>query len=72
MKIDKNMLQQLAALDDTALSAAIRMIAASAGIDLSKTALDPSGLAALRTAMRGASEEDLESAKRIFDGYTKS
>ena len=72
MKFDKSMLQQLAGLDDNALRTAIRMIAASSGIDLGNTALDPEKLAALRTAMRGATEEDLANAKRIFDGYSGS
>ena len=72
MKFDKSMLQQLAGLDDNALRAAIRMIAASSGIDLGNAPLDPEKLAALRSAMRGATEEGLASAKRIFDGYSGS
>lgn len=70
MKIDKNMLDRLADLDDRSLSAAIRMIAASSGIDLGDTKLDPASLNALRTAMRGATDEDIANAKSIFEGYS--
>ncbi len=71
MNIDKNMLSQLANLDDKALLSSIRMIAAASGIDLSGTSLDASQLNALRSAMRGATDADLEYAKNIFKGYKK-
>ena len=70
LKIDKKLLDQLADLDDKSLSAAIRMIAASSGVDLGNTKLDPASLAALRAAMRGATDEDLANAKSIFEGYS--
>ncbi len=71
MKIDKNLLDQLANLDDASLSAAIRMIAASSGMDLGGTTFDANSLAALRSAMRGATDADIANAKRIFEGYSK-
>lgn len=71
MKIDKTLLQQLASLDDNALSSAIRMIAASSGMPLGEQSFDPASLAALRAAMRGATDADLASAKRILEGYQK-
>lgn len=70
MKIDKKLLDQLANLDDNSLSAAIRMIAASSGVNLGDTKLDPASLNALRSAMRGATDEDIANAKNIFDGYS--
>ena len=70
LKIDKNLLDQLANLDDTSLSAAVRMIAASSGVSLGDTKLDPASLNALRTAMRGATDEDIANAKSIFEGYS--
>ena len=69
MNIDKNLLNQLANLDDKALSAAIRMFAASGGIDIGNGPLDKSGLEALRVAMRGATDDDLAKAKKLFEGY---
>ncbi len=69
LKIDKNLLDQLAGLDDKSLSAAIRMIAASSGVDLGDAKFDAASLAALRSAMRSATDEDLANAKSIFEGY---
>ncbi|MBQ5389922.1 MAG: hypothetical protein IIU58_03350 [Clostridia bacterium] len=71
MKIDKNLLEQLANLDDRSLTAAIRMIAASSGMDLSGTSFDRAGLDALRNAMRGATDADIANAKSILEGYSK-
>ena len=71
LNIDKNLLSQLANLDDKSLMAAIRMVAMSGGIDLGDEPLDAARLNALRTAMRGATEEDLANAKKLFDGYKK-
>ncbi|MBQ4556227.1 MAG: hypothetical protein IJA60_01085 [Clostridia bacterium] len=71
MNIDKNMLASLANLDDKTLISSIRMIAAASGIDLSETKFEKGQLDALRTAMRGATDKDIENAKRIFEGYTK-
>ena len=70
LKIDKNLLDQLANLDDKSLSAAIRMIAASSGVSLGDTKFDAASLDALRSAMRGATDEDLANAKNIFEGYS--
>ena len=72
MKIDKNLLAQLASLDDKSLVGAIKMIAAASGVDIGSTSFDPSQLEALRRAMRGATDEDIADAKRIFEGYRKN
>lgn len=71
MNIDKNLLSQLAGLDDKSLIAAIRMFAASGGIDIGNAPLDKSRLDALRAAMRGATDEDVANAKKLFEGYKK-
>ncbi len=71
MNIDKNLLSQLANLDDKSLMAAIRMVAMSGGIDLGNEPLNAERLNALRTAMRGATDGDLANAKKLFDGYKK-
>ncbi len=69
MNIDKNMLQSLASLDDAALSAAIRMIAASSGLHLGNAEFSKTTLDALRSALRGANEADIAKAKQIFEGF---
>ena len=43
---------------------------ATSGVNLGDTKLDPASLNALRTAMRGATDEDIANAKNIFDGYS--
>lgn len=70
MNIDKNLLSQLANLDDKSLAAAVRMFAASSGIPIGDN-LDKAGLDALRAAFRSATDEDVENAKRIFEEYKK-
>lgn len=68
MQIDKSMLNTLASLDDATLSAAIRMIASSSGLNMGNLQLDAKSLEALRTVMRGATDADIANAKRIFEG----
>ncbi len=69
MNIDKNILSSFAALDDEALLSAIKMIAASSGVDIGSTDFDPAQLNALRSAMRGATDEDIAMVKNLFDGF---
>lgn len=71
MNIDKNLLSSLASLDDKSLVAAIKMFAASGGLDIGNASLDKERLDALRSAMRGATDADLENAKKLFEGYKK-
>ncbi len=71
MNIDKNLLSQLANLDDRSLMAAIRMVALSGGVNIGNETFDKARLDALRTAMRGATDEDLANAKKLFEGYKK-
>ncbi len=69
MQMDKNTLASLASLDDASLSAAIRMLAASAGLSLGEGEFAKSTLDALRTALRGATDADIAKAKQIFEGF---
>lgn len=67
MNIDKNLLLQLANLDDNALLCAVRMFASKGGISLGE--IDKGSLEKLRSALRGASDDDIANAKRIFEEY---
>ena len=69
MNIDKNMLQSLASLDDAALTAAIRMIASSSGLELGNAEFSSAALSALRSALRGADDADIAKAQKIFEGF---
>ncbi|MBE6680155.1 MAG: hypothetical protein E7598_06500 [Ruminococcaceae bacterium] len=72
MNIDKNLLSQLANLDDKSLTAAIRMVAMSGGVNIGNEPFSKERLDALRAAMRGATDDDLANAKKLFEGYKKS
>lgn len=71
MNIDKNLLETLAGLDDATLTASIRAIAAASGVDLTGARFDKAQLDALRTAMHGATDADIDRAKDILKGYRK-
>lgn len=71
MKIDKNMIAKLAALDDASLMDSIRMIAAASGIDIGTVTFDQAQITALRQAMLGATDDDIAHAKDILEGYRK-
>ncbi len=69
MNIDKNILSSFAALDDGALLSAIKMIAASSGVDIGDISFDKAQLDALRSAMRTATDEDISMMKNLFSDY---
>ena len=71
MNIDKNLLETLAGLDDATLVASIRAIAAASGVDLTGARFDKAQLDALRTAMHGSTDADIDRAKDILKGYRK-
>ena len=71
MNIDKNLLETLAGLDDATLVASIRAIAAASGVDLTGARFDKAQLDALRTAMHGATDADIDRAKDILKGSRK-
>lgn len=71
MNIDKNLLETLAGLDDATLVASIRAIAAASGVDLTGARFDKAQLDALRAAMHGATDADIDRAKDILKGYRK-
>lgn len=71
MNIDKNLLETLAGLDDATLTASIRAIAAASGVDLTGASFDKAQLDALRAAMHGATDADIDRAKDILKGYRK-
>ena len=71
MKIDPNFLRSLADRDDAALTRTVQSIAAASGLDLAGVQFEKSKLDALRIALRGATDADLEKAKSILTGYKK-
>ena len=59
MKLDRNAVNRLLALNDAQLSALIRRLAGENGIDLAGIAIRPDDIASVRRALQMASDEDI-------------
>ena len=59
MQLDRKTLQKLLSLNDEQLTAVIRTLADSSGLDLSEFNIRPDDINSIRTALSGATEEDL-------------
>ena len=66
MMLDKRALERLLALDDAALTAVIRQLAASAGVDTSNLQFSNAELANIRRALSLATEGDTSDASEII------
>ena len=62
MTLDRNAVEKLLALNDRQLALVIKKLMAEAGLDPAMVQLTPSGIAALRTALSMATDEDLKHA----------
>lgn len=59
MQLDKRTLQKMLSLSDEQLTAVIRTLAESSGLDLSSFNIRPDDINSIRTALSGATDEDL-------------
>jgi hypothetical protein len=59
MQLDRKTLQKLLSLNDEQLTTVIRTLAESSGLDLSEFNIRPDDINSIRTALSGATEEDL-------------
>ena len=59
VKLDRNAVNRLLALNDAQLSALIRRLAGENGIDLAGIAIRPDDIASVRRALQMASDEDI-------------
>ncbi len=66
MQIDRRALDGLLALNDAQLMALINKLAADSGIDPAEFNIDPTSISSIRSALSGASDEDL---KRVVSQY---
>ncbi len=62
MKLDKNAVRRLLALNDAQLQAVIVRLAGENGIDLAGLSIRPSDIAGVRRALEMATDEDIERA----------
>lgn len=62
MKLDRNSINALLALDDEQLKAIIRGLAARSGVDLGSLNISEQDIAGVRQALRAATDEDIARA----------
>lgn len=62
MKLDRNSINALLALDDEQLKAIIRGLAARSGVDLGNLNISEQDIAGVRQALRTATDEDIARA----------
>ena len=66
MQIDRDSIDKLLTLNDRQLKLIIQRLASESGIDPAQFNIDPKSIASIRSALSGASDEDL---KRIAEQY---
>ena len=66
MQIDRASLEKLLTLNDRQLMGVISRLVAQSGIDPAEFSIDPKDIQSIRSALRGASDEDLQ---RIAEQY---
>ena len=62
MQLDKRTLQKMLSLNDEQLTAVIRTLAENSGLDLAGFNIRPDDINSIRTALSGATDEDLARA----------
>lgn len=70
MQIDRKALEGLLSLNDRQLMAIINRLASQSGIDPSEYNIDPNSVSSIRSAIRGASDEDLNKIVAQFQENT--
>ena len=71
MKLDRNAVNRLLALNDAQLSALIRRLAGENGIDLAGIAIRPDDIASVRRALQVASDEDIGLAAQQIEAMRR-
>ena len=66
MQIDREALNKLLNLNDRQLKTIMQRLAAESGIDPAQFNIDPNSIESIRTALRTASDEDLQ---RVAEQY---
>jgi hypothetical protein len=67
MKLDRNAVRRLLALNDTQLQALITRLAGENGIDLAGVAIRPDDIASVRRALELATDEDISLAAQQIE-----
>lgn len=72
MKLDRNMLNRLLAMNDEQLGALIQKIASESGIDPSVLGINPANIQSIRKALGSATDDDLQKLNLLYDDYRKN
>lgn len=72
MQLDKKTLQKLLSLSDEQLTSVIRSLAESSGLDLSEFNIRPDDINSIRSALSGATNEDLARAAEQLRSYRRN
>ena len=62
MQLDRRTLQKMLSLSDEQLTNVIRSLAENSGLDLADFRISPNDINSIRTALSGATDEDLKRA----------
>lgn len=71
MMLDKKAVEMLLTLDDQKLALVIQRLASEAGIDPSSLKIGASELSGIRSALRMATDSDLQRAGELLKSYKK-
>ena len=72
MQLDKKTLQKLLSLDDQHLTQVIRSLAENSGLDLSEFHISANDIHSIRSALSGATDEDLRRASEQLRAFRKN
>ncbi len=72
MKLDKNAIRRLLALNDAQLQAVITQLAGENGIDLAGFVIRPSDIAGVRRALEMATDDDIKLAAEQIEHMRRS
>ena len=72
MQLDKKTLEKMLALDDASLTAVIRSLADSSGLDLSTFQISPNDINSIRRALSSATDEDLRLATEQLRDFRRN
>ena len=72
MQLDKQALERLLAMNDRQLTNVINNLAAQNGIDLSSFNIDPKNIASVRTALKGATDDDVRRIREQYEEHKKN
>ena len=71
MQLDQKTLQKLLLLNDAQLTAVIRTLAENSGLDLSSFHIRPDDINSIRSALSGATDQDLARAAEQLQNFRK-